>query len=275
MRLFSLRAGAGAALVVLAALPACRSRPPASTPSPKPAPAPIRTTYDDGDDVIAAMRARYDGKWYRTLTFTQKTSRLLADGTWRVDAWYEAMKLPGQLRIDFDPISAGNGVLYAKDSAFTIRNGRPLPGQRSINPLLLLGFDIYFNSAERTAALLRREGYDLTRVHADVFQGRPMIVVGVRQKSDSLHKQFWIDAERLYFVRTLGPAPTDLTKVQDVRFVNYQRRGDAWIAPRVEIHTGGKLVFFEDYSDIHTNLSLDDALFDPGKWKTARHWLTP
>jgi hypothetical protein len=166
-------------------------------------------------------------------------------------------------------------VLYAHDSAFTIRNGRSLPGQPSINPLLLLGFDVYFNPPDRTLALLRKEGFDLSRVHADEFEGRPMIVVGTRQKGDSLSKQFWVDAERLYFVRTLGPAPNDRTKVQDVRFVNYERRGDAWIAPRVEIHTDGKLVFFEDYSDMRTNLALNDALFDPAQWKTTKHWMTP
>lgn len=274
MRLLSLRAAAGSALA-LAALGACRSVRSPATPSAPPAAVPVRTSYDDGDDVIAAMRERYDGMWYRTLTFVQKTSRLQTDGKWNVQNWFEAMKLPGLLRIDFEPISAGNGVLYARDSAFTIRNGRPLPGQPSINPLLLLGFDVYSNPPRRSAALLRKEGFDLSRVHAGSFQGRPMIVVGSRQRSDSLRKQFWIDAEHLYFVRTLGPAPNDPTKVQDVRFVNYQRRGTAWIAPRVEIYSAGKLVFVEEYSDIRTNLSLDDALFNPEKWKTARHWLAP
>jgi hypothetical protein len=275
MRLLSFRAAAGSVLA-FAVFGACRTGPSTASPVPAPAPAePLRTRYDDGEELIAAMKARYDGKWYRTLTFTQKTSRLQADGKWKVDTWYEAMKLPGQLRIDFEPISAGNGVLYVKDSAFTFRNGRMLPGQPSINPLLLLGFDVYFNPPERTVAILRREGFDLSRVHTDVFEGRPMIVVGARDHGDSLSKQFWVDAEHLYFVRTLGAAPNDRTKVQDVRFVNYERRGDAWIAPRVEIHTDGKLVFFEDYSDIRTNLALDDALFDPATWKTAKHWTSP
>ena len=101
-----------------------------------------------------------------------------------------------------------------------------------------------------------------------------MIVVGARA-GDTHRKQFWIDAEHLYFVRTLEPAPRDSTKVQDVRFVNYRREGSAWVSPRVEIHTDGKLVFFEDYSDIRTDVALDDDLFEPSRWKTARHWITP
>ena len=220
------------------------------------------------------MRERYDGKWYTTLTFTQKTSRLAPDGKWNVQTWYEAMKVPGRLRIDFDPISAGNGVIYARDSAFAVQKGRLLPPQAQINPLLLLGFDVYANTPARTAAILRKEGFDLTRVHPDTFQGRPMIVVGALP-GDRHTKQFWIDAERLYFVRTLEPAPRDSTKVQDVRFVNYQPEGDAWIAPRVEIHSDGKLVFFEDYSGIRANVVLDNDLFEASKWKSAKHWVVP
>jgi hypothetical protein len=261
------RAAPTAALLL--ALSAC-GRGPSATPAPSPAEA--AASYATGEDVLAAMRNRYAGKWYSTLIFKQKTSRLTADGKWNVQIWYEAMKIPGLLRIDFDPISAGNGVIYARDSAFTLSGGRALRGAPSINPLLLLGFDVYANAPSRTAAILRKEGFDLSLVHADIFQDRPMIVVGALA-GDTRKKQFWIDAERLYFVRTLERAPRDSTKVQDVRFVNYQREGQAWIAPRVEIHTDGKLVFFEDYSDIRTNVPLSDDLFDPIKYKTARHWI--
>ncbi|MEO5818322.1 MAG: hypothetical protein ABIT20_23835, partial [Gemmatimonadaceae bacterium] len=61
--------------------------------------------------------------------------------------------------------------------------------------------------------------------------------------------------------------------VQDIRFVNYERRGDAWISPRVEIHSDGKLVFLEEYTDITIDPPLDDALFEPAKWRTAKHWM--
>ena len=265
------RSAAHVAVFALGFVAGCHSSSPAPTPAPAPVvAAPVSTGYVNGNDVIAAMHARYSGKWYRTLTFTQKTSRLQADGKWNVQTWYEALAIPGKLRIDFDPLSAGNGVVYVHDSAFTITNGRPLRGTPSINPLQLLGFDVYGNPPARTDALLRKEGFDLAVVHTDTFQRRPMIVVGAR-RGDLHRKQFWIDAENLVFIRSLEQA-RDTTKVQDVRFLNYERRGDAWVAPRVEIHTDGKLVFHEDYSDMRTNVDLDDALFDPAKWRTAKHW---
>src|SRR5947209_8009116 len=112
---------AGAATLALAACH--RGATVASAPAPTPAPVVARASFETGEDVISAMHNRYAGKWYNTLTFTQKTSRLGADGKWNVQTWYEAMRVPGELRIDFDPISAGNGVLYVRDSAFAVTNG--------------------------------------------------------------------------------------------------------------------------------------------------------
>ena len=261
------------ATLSLVVLTSCRRRGgPESVPAPVPqqeaAPEP---RFRTGEDVIGAMHDRYAGKWYSTLTFKQKTSRLLPNGKWNVQTWWVATKLPGRMRIDFDPVRAGNGVLYARDSQFVIQNGRPLRGDPAINPLLLLGFDVHATPAARTMARLRREGFDLTRVHETTFRGDPMIVVGAR-KGDFNRKQFWIEAERLVFVRMLEPTPRDTSKMQDIRFVNYERRGGGWIAPRVEIWSEGKLVFYEDYEDVRTDVDLDDALFTPSKWKTTKHW---
>ena len=268
----SLRAAAVAALVCLI-VAGCSRGPAPSTPTPAPA-TPTRVTprFATGQDVVAAMRARYAGKWYNTLTFTQKTSRLLPNNTWKVETWYEAMKLPGRLRIDFDPVSAGNGVLYARDSQFVASNGKVIQSGPGINDLLLLGFDVYEYSPARSAALLRRQGIDLGRVHETRFDGRPMVVVGAL-RGDLRRKQAWIDAERLYLVRLVEPTRADSSKAQDIRFVNYERRGDAWIAPRVEIYNDGKLVFYEDYSDVKTDVPLDDSIFDPTPWRNARHWM--
>lgn len=275
MRITPTRAATVAALPLTAlfAFAACRGSAPAPERAPAPAtPERVVPRYATGASVVAAMRARYAGKWYNSLTFRQKTARLLANGQWDIQTWYEALRLPGRLRIDFDPVSAGNGVLYARDSTFVASNGRIIRSTPGINDLLLLGFDVYANPPARTEALLRKQGFDLSRVHESTFEGRPMIVVG-SLRGDQHRKQFWVDAERLYFVRLLEPDPRDSNKTQDIRFLNYERRDDAWIAPRVEVHSDGKLVFYEDYADIRTNVPLDESIFDPTPWKNPRHWM--
>ena len=266
---------AGVAALACLILAGCSRGPAPSTPAPEPEPTTTRVTprFATGEDVVSAMHARYAGSWYPTLTFTQKTSRMMPDGTWRVETWYEAMKLPGRLRIDFDPLSAGNGVLYARDSQYVASNGRVIQSGAGINYLLLLGFDVYENSPARTAMLMRRQGIDLARVHQDDFEGRPMIVVGAL-RGDLRRKQVWIDAEWLYLVRLLEPTRADSSKARDIRFTRYERRGEAWMAPRVEIYNDGKLVFYEDYYDIRTGVPIDDSVFDPTPWKNPRHWMT-
>jgi hypothetical protein len=272
MRHITSRAVAIAALSAL--LLACHSGAPSTPPAPLPQPAaPARAAYASGEEVLAAMHDRYAGKWYSTITFTQKTSRLGTGDKWNVSTWYEALAIPARLRIDFDSAPSGSGVLYARDSAWSFQNGRALAPQAAVNPLLVLGFDVYGQPASRTAAVLRKEGFDLSRVHRATLDDRPMLVVGARE-GERHRKQFWIDAEHLYFVRMLQPVGQDTSRTQDIRFVNYRREGGGWIAPRVEIHSGGKLTFFEEYSDIRTNVVLDESLFDPTKWKTAKHWKT-
>ena len=269
MRLTPARAARAAAIALIVFAAGACARAPIATPVPA---RPSAATFATGEDVVAAMRDRYAGRWYRTLTFRQKTSRLLPTGKWDEQTWYEALALPGRLRIDFEPVSAGNGVLYARDSQFVAANGRVVRAEPGINDLLLLGFDVYANPVARTDSLLRRQGFDLTRFHRDSLDGRAMLVVGAHA-GEMRRKQFWVDAERLVFVRLLEPNPRDSTRVQDIRFVNYQPRGDAWLSPRVEIYDGGKLVFSEDYFDVRTDVPLDESIFVPTPWRNPKNWV--
>jgi hypothetical protein len=269
MHTVSIRAARTAAsALALLAIGAC-TRTPIATPAPAPA---RQVGFATGEAVVAAMHDRYAGRWYRSVTFQQKTSRLRPDGTWDIQTWYEALAIPGRLRIDFDPVSGGNGVLYARDSQFVASNGRLVRAEPGINDLLLLGFDVYANPVARTDSLLRRQGFDLALAHEDTLDGRRVLVVGARA-GETRRKQFWVDAERLLFVRLMEADPRDSTRVQDIRFVNYQPRGEAWISARVEIHSGGKLVFSEDYSDIRTDVPLDESIFDPTPWRNPKNWV--
>src|SRR3954468_46926 len=69
----------------------------------------VKTT----EDLLAAMQKKYAKTWYRTLTFVQKSTTFKPDGTSESVIWYEALNAPGKLRIDIDPITGGNGFMYA------------------------------------------------------------------------------------------------------------------------------------------------------------------
>ncbi len=99
-----------------------------------------------GVELLGLMRERYAGKWYRTLTFVQKTT--LADG--KVETWYEAAELPGKLRIDIAPLAERNTLLFRNDSVYDFKAGVLAESKPLIHPLMVLGFDVYAQPVEVT-----------------------------------------------------------------------------------------------------------------------------
>ena len=221
-------------------------------------------------ELIAAMQKKYGNSWYETATFVQETKNFQPDGTSKVETWYEAMQVPGSLRIDFTPTSAGNGFLFTDGKIFVFKNGKVDSTRPYDHPLLILGFDIYRTPASEVTAKLQSLKFDLSQFREDTWQGRPVYVVG--SKAGDLHSpQFWIDQENLYFVRMLRPAGKDGTQTQETQFNKYQKLGGGWMAPEVIFMVDGKVVTTEKYSDLRADVKLDPKLFDPQSWTTV-HW---
>src|SRR5688500_8507238 len=131
-------------------------------------------TIKTADDLIGTMRKKYAKTWYKTTTFKQVTTDIDKDGSKKEAIWYEAISMPGRLRIDFDPAKDGNGVLFANDKIYTFKNGK-LEGSRPlVHPLVLLAFDVYFLPVDQTMAKLKQLKFDLSIVREDTWQGRPV-----------------------------------------------------------------------------------------------------
>src|SRR6266852_6088681 len=99
----------------------------------------IRTT----EDLIQAMQKKYSKYWYQTATFVQKTTDYDKDGNQKVSTWYEALSVPGSLRIDFTPIKDGNGILFTDRKIYSFKDGKQESTRAFVHPLMILGFDIY------------------------------------------------------------------------------------------------------------------------------------
>ncbi len=219
-------------------------------------------TPTSGDQVVRAMHDRYQGKWYHTLSFSQKTTRRTPADTMVIETWYETAAVPGRLRIDIAP-RPGTSYIFANDSIYVTRKDSVLRRVAGRNPLLILGFDVYGQPAEKTLDVLHAEGFNTTPLHEDTWEGRPVYVVGAA-KGDLHSKQFWVDKERLLFVRLLEPSRGDSTKMDDTRFDDYRPLGGGWISALVESYSGGKLAQKEEYSDIKANPVVPANWFTPG-----------
>jgi outer membrane lipoprotein-sorting protein len=214
-----------------------------------------------GEELLGTMRARYKESWYDTVTFTQKSTTYNPDGTTKVETWYEAAKLPGKLRINFGPPENRNGALLVDGTLTSFQNGKVAGTRPLINLLLVLGFDVYRQEPETTINELKQQGFDLTKLHEESWEGQPVYAVGA-DKGDLKSKQFWVEKNRSLFVRLIELAAGDPKKIQDIRFADYRQLTTGWIAARVEVNVDGRMVFTEEYSDIKTNVKLDPALFD-------------
>jgi hypothetical protein len=217
-----------------------------------------------GTELVQQMHDRYAGKWYGALTFVQTTT--FPDG--RVETWYEAMTVPGKLRIDIAPLTERNVILFSGDSIYQWQKGVAGAARPFVHPLLVLGFDVYGQPVDRTLGQLRSIGYDLTKIHADSWQGRPVWVVGA-DSGDLRTKQFWVDQERLVFVRSLELVGRETKVVSEIQFNRYRPLGQGWIAPEVQMFRDGKLVMKEEYEQVRTDLPLPADLWDAGKFPPA------
>jgi hypothetical protein len=224
------------------------------------------TEIRDGEGVLRAMQERYAKDWYETLTFTQKSTTHKPDGTNTSETWYESALLPGRLRIDIGPASEGNGILIADGALTLFKGGRVTETRPFVHMLLVLGFDVYRQAPETTIAQVQGQGFDLSKMHEDIWDGQAVYVVGA-DRGDLKTKQFLVEKKRLLFVRMIEPDEKEPTKINDSRFTDYKKLPVGWVASRVEFFVDGKNVFSEEYSEIKTNPKLDAEMFDVKKLK--------
>lgn len=224
----------------------------------------------DGKDLLRAMHDRYQHGWYETLTFDQASITHNPDGTSKTEIWHEAAMLPGKLRIDMGEPGQGNGALVSDGALTRFQAGKITTSRPFVHMLLVLGFDVYRQPAQRTIEQVAGQGFDLSKLREDTWDGVPVYVVGA-DTGDLKTKQFWIDRKRLLFVRLIEPDEHDKAKTDDIRFMDYRKVSPGWVAARVELYVDGKNVFSERYSDISVNPKLDPAIFDPRQF-AKRHW---
>lgn len=235
-----------------------------------PAVVPQPTAPADGEALIRAMYDKYKGKWYQTLSFVQTTSDMRKNTK---ETWYESARIPGILRIDFAPIDSGKTVLFRNDSIYQFNGGTLKQSGPFVHPLMVLGFDVYMDSPEKTLGRLKGLGFDLSRIREDSWQGRPVYVVGA-EKGDTTTRQFWIDKERLLFVRMLETSKNSGAHVE-TQFNKYIPVGKGWCSIEVKFIVNGALQTMEEYADVKGDPALPDALFDPSQYGPPGWVVTP
>jgi hypothetical protein len=217
--------------------------------------------------LLEEMVERYQDSWYSYLTFDQKTTFYDQNGdVERTQWWFEALQAPGALAIHFDEKKSGNGILFHEGNQYGYANGEKIQELARIHDLLVLGFDVYKQSPEKTREQLEMVGYDMTKMYEDEWQGKAVWVVGVDAPSNDA-PQFWIEQDRLLFVRSIKPGRAGT--VQEVQFNRYEPVKGGWVAPEVVFNMNGKRMLYEEYFNIQAPTVLDSAIFKPDTFLEA------
>lgn len=207
----------------------------------------------DGRELLQMMSRR--GHIYRTLTFVQTTKF-----PGRPDeTWYESCELPGKLRIDVAPLDSQRVIVFRSESLATARLGQPVRRRPYFHSLLYLLGDVFVVPPETSAARLATEGFDLTKLRADTWDGRRVWVAGALA-GDSTSPQFWVDAERLYMVRMIAPQGAQNTL--DARITAHDQVNGIWVEKEMYFLVNGAEVQREIYNDIHVNTPFEPGIFD-------------
>jgi hypothetical protein len=253
-------------------LAACATSPAGSAASSSTATSASSITPRDGTALLAQMRDRYAGRWFKSLTFVQKTTMRRPDGTEQVSTWYEA-QLGSRLRIDMGDPALGNGALYTADSLYVMRGGKVVRAMAEGNPFLPLIVGVYLQPLDVTISQIARYKVDLTRLHRRDWEGRSTYVIGAESTRDTTSPQVWVDRERLIAVRFIMPLiPSPENRSQDVRLENNVPVAGGWLATRVRILDKGAPVQTEDYSDWKGDVALRESFFQAERWSDGPHW---
>ena len=228
----------------------------------------LAADINSGADLIAAMHKKYDGKWYKTLTFVQKTTNYKPDGSPEVETWYEALTAPGKLRIDMEPLSKNSGIIFADGNIYQVTDGKVAVKRPFVHPLLVLGFDVYTQPVETSVAQIKGLGIDLSTIHEEKWQGKDVYVVGAKQ-GDLRTPQFWVTKKDLLFVRLIQLGGKDKNIVRETQFNNYVKEKGGWVAAEVKFFSDGKLQTTEEYTNIKSGMNLSADLYDPDKFTTV------
>jgi hypothetical protein len=210
------------------------------------------------------MHTAYDGNWYRTLSFAQKTVRFTPAGERRVQSWHEYLRWTPEhgteLRIDIGDAAAGNNIRYTADSSWRYSAGKLAAHDANGNAFLPLIEGVYVQPVERTIADLASTHVDLSKVSTQSWNGHPVWVIGALVASDSASPQFWVDPEKKVLVRMIlsfaaGGPPAD------IRLDDYVAVTGGMLATRVTMLSKRLPLQTEEYADWKAGAVIPDSAF--------------
>lgn len=214
-------------------------------------------------EVLQSMYARYHGHWHKTLSFNQTTERYKNNTLIKTSTWYERIVYPDKLRIDFDSLKSGSGVIFRSDSTYVFRNNKIAQAVKGGNDLIFFLGGMYALPFDSIVAHFAQLNYNLSKFHASTWKGKPVYVLGADKDGDKAN-QLWIDQERLIPVRFIEYKDG---RKEEGYFEQHIALKDAWSETKCSFYFDDKLLQVETYHNVTADVPVDIKVFDPSSFQ--------
>ncbi|HZY40219.1 MAG TPA: hypothetical protein VFE53_26380 [Mucilaginibacter sp.] len=221
---------------------------------------PLPNKNANSTEVLQSMYSRYHNHWHKSLTFNQTTERYRNDSLIKTSTWYETIVYPDMLRIDFDSLKSGTGVIFRRDSTYVFRNSKIARSTKAENELIFFLGGMYAMSFDKVLGHFADLHYDLSKFHTSTWKGKPVYVLGADKDGDKVN-QLWIDHDKLFAVRFIkydGGTKEEGVFEQQIPLKN------AWSETKCSFYINDKLLQVESYHDVTPDAPVDMKMFDPG-----------
>ncbi len=219
--------------------------------------------------LVEAMRERYEGKWYKSLSFTQ-INRYTIGGKEQKSEWIENLSVPARLRIDFLPLSQKSGVLIDNSRVRTFASGKQIDSRRLFQARPFLVSDVYVLPVNVTVRRLDSLGVDTTRIRVQRQDGKRYFVLGA-PPGDMTSTQVWFDAETLLLFRFLQTEERAGKKItSDMKVTGYTDVAGFPVPEAFVTSREGVTTLREEYAKVKVNAPMPAALFDPARFGTVK-----
>jgi len=216
-----------------------------------------------GEAVVRAAYAKTAGKWFHAAQWVQRTTM---QGEQRVETWYVTLQPPGFMRVDVAPGVTGRAIIYRNDSSYNYGKGALRTAGPEVQPLFVLLHDLHSAKPEKTIAMLKTYGFDLSKTHEQKFEGATVVVVGALA-GDSSSNQFWLDKQKMVLVRLIERNGANPQLPLDARISNYSKAGAGWLEQTVKMYLGGQLTTVQEYTGVVVDPKMEATLFDPRPYR--------
>jgi hypothetical protein len=213
----------------------------------------------DSTTLLQKMYSRYHGKWHSNLAFNQTTEKYKNDTPVKSQTWFEHILYPDKLRIDFDSLKSGNGVIFRGDSTYVMSNHKLVRSLKNENELIFFLGGMYFVPFNQVLAHFKALNYDLSKFHTDSWKGKPVYVIGA-DKTDEKVNQLWIDQEKLVAVRFIK---YDGGTKEEGTMENQIALKGAWSETLCKFYIDDHILQVEKYHDVVAGGPIDKSMFEP------------